>query len=331
MKKTLLIEPTLKTGLVITAAISLLLFGSQSQAGNVELDTSVETSAESSGIIFTANIGTGYLTGEAHEAVYWPSYNGHKASELTYDIDSLYMLGLGGSMQFSWIRLNANIWMNIGEGDAYMEDFDWLEPGMAWTHRSTHDNTKVTSGILFDTNAEMSIFSTEQVSISGIVGFRRDSFEWEVRGGTYLYSVHDFRDTAGTIPNGTLGITYEQTFDVPYAGIGVSGDFDNLHITAKLTGSIFVSGESVDQHHLRDFVVYDEFSNENMWAFDVEISYDITNAFNLKIAYAYESYEPMTGDALWVYETEGYSRSISDSAGADLEISLLSLNLAYSF
>jgi plasminogen activator len=331
MKKTLLIESISKTGLVITAAIGLLLLTTQSHAGAVDQNAYIETSTESSGIIFTGNMGAGYLTGEAHETVYWPSNNNHKASELTWDIDSLYMLGIGGSVQLNWIKLNANIWLNIGDGDGYMEDYDWLEPGMAWTDRSTHDNTDVTSGVMFDTNAEMSVLSTEQVTIFGILGFRHDSFEWEARGGTYLYSVYGFRDVEGTFPHGTLGVTYEQTFDVPYAGIGVNANLDKLHIGAKLTGSIFVSGESVDHHPLRDLVVYDEFSNETMWAFDVGVSYDITNAINLKIAYAYERYESMTGDARWDYDREGYSQTISDSAGADLETSLLSLAMSYSF
>lgn len=331
MKKTLLIKPTTKTGLVITAAIGLLAFTTQSHAGAMEPDTSIEASAESSGIIFTGNIGAGYLTGEAHETVYWPRNNNHKASELTWDIDSLYMVGVGGSVQFDWIQLNANIWVNVGDGDGYMEDYDWLEPGMAWTDRSIHENTDVTSGVMFDTSAELNILSTEQVTLSGIVGYRHDSFEWEARGGTYLYSVYGYRDVAGSFPDDTLGVTYEQTFDVPYVGIGINTTFDRLHIGARLIGSVFVSGESVDHHHLRDLVVYDDFSNENMWAFDIGVSYDITDAINLKMAYAYESYDAMTGDSRWDFNREGYSYTVSDGAGTDLETSLFSMALAYSF
>lgn len=330
MKKTLFTK-TIPKSFATTAVISLLLLGTRGHAATVDPNADIEVSTESAGIFFTANIGTGYLTGQAHESVYWPSHGNHKASELTWDIDSMYMLGLGGSMQFNWVKLNANVWFNINDGDGLMEDYDWLEPGNDWTHRSIHEDTSVTSGVMFDTNAEMNIFSTGQIAITGILGFRHDSFEWEARGGTYLYSVYGFRDTAGTIPDGLLGVTYEQTFNVPYAGIGFNGDFDSLHISAKLTGSIFVSGETVDQHHLRDFVTYADFSNENMWAFDIGVSYDITNVINLKIAYAYESYDSMIGDSLWVYNTEGYSQAISDSLGADLETSLLSLTLAYSF
>lgn len=212
--------------------------------------------------------------------------DGHKASELIWDIDSVYMLGIGGSIHpLPWLNINADLWFNLGDGDGHMEDYDWMVPRWDWTHQSISPDTDVTTAIMFDINAEMAVFSNGQVSLNGLVGYRRDYFEWQDRGGTYLYSINTFRDTAGSFPSDELGITYDQTFDVPYLSLSVTGDFDHIHLAAKVTGSIFVSGEAVDHHHLHDLVTYDNFSNEDMWAIDLAFGYDITDALEIKATY----------------------------------------------
>jgi plasminogen activator len=312
--------------------MALLMPVGQVGAATVDTEATAEISSEQAGIAFTGRVGVGYLTGEAHELVYWPHRGGHKASELTWDIDSLYMVGLGATIQArQWLNINIDTWFNIGDGSGYMEDYDWATPGMDWTDQSTHDNTDVTKGFIIDVNAEMTAFSTNQIQLTGIVGFRRDNFEWQARGGSFVYSVNGFRDVAGTFPNDELGITYEQTFDVPYIGIGFKGDFDRIHLAAKLTGSVFVSGEAVDQHHQRNFVTTDDFSNESMIAFDVSFGYDISNSIGLEVAYAYEKYDTMKGDSVWDLNNEGVSINYNDSAGAELETSMVSMNITYSF
>lgn len=310
----------------------LLMPAVQAGAATVETEATAEISTEQAGVQFSGRVGGGYLTGEAHELVYWPHRGGHKASELTWDIDSLYMLGLGATVQArQWLTINIDTWFNLGDGSGYMEDLDWATPGMDWTDQSTHDNTDVTKGFIFDVNAEITAFSTSQVQLTGIVGFRRDNYEWQARGGSYLYSVNGFRDMAGTFPDDELGITYEQTFDVPYIGIGFKGDFDRIHLAARVTGSVFVSGEAVDQHHLRNLVTTDDFSNESMIALDINFGYDISNSIGLEVAYAYEKYDTMKGDSVWDFNDEGVSINYNDSAGAELETSMVSMNITYSF
>lgn len=318
-----------------TMAVStmvLLLPVVQADAATVETEATAEISTEQAGVPFSGRIGVGYLTGEARELVYWPHRGDHKASELTWDIDSLYMVGLGATVQArQWLSINIDTWFNLGDGSGYMEDYDWAIPGTDWTDQSTHENTDVTKGFIFDVNVEMTAFSTSQVQLTGIVGFRRDNFEWEARGGSYVYSVNGFRDMAGTFPDDELGITYEQTFNVPYIGIGFKGDFDRVHLAAKITGSVLVSGEAVDQHHQRNLVTTDDFSNESMIALDVSFAYDISNNIGLKVAYAYEKYDTMKGDSVWDFNNEGVSIDYDDSAGAELETSMLSMNITYSF
>jgi len=320
------------TAAVATTAIMLLVAATQGSAATVVKDTMAEVSSDRSAVSFSSRLGLGYLSGQAHEYVYWPNEGGHTASELTWDIDSVYMFGIGASIRpLSWLNVNADLWFNIVDGDGYMEDFDWQMVGRTWTDKSTHVNTDVTAAVMFDVNVEMAMFSTDTVSLNGIVGYRHDTFKWEARGGSYIYSINGFRDFSGTFPQDELGITYEQSFDVPYVGIGFNGDFDRIHIAAKITGSLFVSGEATDQHHTRNLVTYDDFSGESMLAFDISLGYDITETLGVTASFAYEKYETMSGDSEWHFNDLGELATLVGGAGADLETSMFSLTITYAF
>ncbi len=314
---------------VMVVMILSLSVVAQSGAATVDTETSTQASVESAGIAFTGRVGVGYLTGKATEYMYGAEGEGYTASELTWKIDSLYMVGLGATIQpLHWLGINVDTWFNIGDGDGYMQDYDWMEETIQdWTHVSFHDSTSVKKGFIFDVNAEMTAFTNDKVRLTGILGFRRDNFEWEARGGTYTYSVNGFRNTSGTSPDGQLMISYEQTFEVPYMGIGIEGDFDRVHLGVKLIGSIFVSGQAIDHHHLRNLVVYDNFSNENMWGVDVAFGYDINDRIGIETAYKYVKYDT-TGKPEFQSETPV---DVPDVIGADLYVSMVSVALIYSF
>ncbi|PHR29948.1 MAG: hypothetical protein COA36_03620, partial [Desulfotalea sp.] len=89
----------------------------------------------SSAVRFTLGVGAGYLTGESTEIVYWPELNNHKASELTWNIDNLYMIGVSGVLEVgSRLSFNFDGWFKATDGEGSMDDYDWLTPGADWTH-----------------------------------------------------------------------------------------------------------------------------------------------------------------------------------------------------
>ena len=314
------------------ATLGLLVCSSPMYGATVVKDTMTEVERDRGGVSFSARMGVGYLSGKAHEYVYWADEGGHKASELIWDIDSAYMFGIGGSIRpLDWLNINGDLWMNLGDGDGYMVDYDWMVVGMDWTDQSVHDDTSVTQAFIFDVNVEMTMVNSDTVSLYGIAGFRHDTFEWEARGGSYIYSVNGFRDSVGNFPRNMLGITYEQKFNVPYLGIGFNADIDRLHIAAKVIGSIFVNGEAIDHHHARNLVTYDDFSGENMLGFDIALGYDITEALNLTAKFSYEKYDTMKGDSDWHFNDIGLVYTLKDGAGADLETTMFSLNMTYNF
>lgn len=314
------------------AAVSFLLSAVQVNAATVEEAAVTEVQSEQGGLTLTGRLGFGYLSSEAHEYLYWPNAGGHTASELVWEMEPSLMIGIGGSFRPApWLNFGADLWVKVGEGDGYMEDYDWLVPGLNWTDKSVHGNTDVTTAVIFDINAEFSVYSTDRFVLNCIAGFRRDNFEWEARGGSYVYSMNSFRDTSGTFPQQELAITYEQVFDVPYLGIGVAGDLGRFHLAAKLTGSILVRGETTDHHHMRDIVSYGDFNDGEMWAIDVALAYDITDCIGIRAAYFYEYYDTMKGNSRWHYNDYGYSVKYANNAGADLKTSMFSMALSYVF
>ncbi len=281
---------------------------------------------------FTLRLGMGYLSGESNEMVYWPSVNNHKASELTWKIDDLYMVGFGASLRAGkWFTVNFDGWFKATDGDGTMDDYDWMQPGGPWTDWSHHEDTDVTDGSIIDINGEVSFLRTSRVTFNGILGYKRDNFGWESRGGEYIYSVNGFRDVGGSFDDNALAISYEQTLEAPYLGVGIKADFGKFKLDARTIYSPLVKGEAVDYHHMRNLVTYDDFSDGDMIGVDVAGSYMFSNNLSMEVALSFQSYDTMQGDSEWHYNDVGQVVFVNDGAGMDQESAMMSVSLLYMF
>lgn len=287
----------------------------------------------SSPVEFTLGVGAGYLTGEANEVVYWPEYNNHKASELTWKIDNLFMVGIGATLKVGdWFVANLDTWVKATDGDGTMDDYDWRIVGGDWTDWSHHEDTDVTDGSIVDINANFAFYKTQNVKLTGIVGYKRDNFGWDARGGEYVYSNNGFRDATGTFPDDELGISYEQTMASLYGGIGFAAEFSgNFKMSGRLIYSPIVNGEATDHHHMRNLVTYDDFEGENLIGFDLSGTFYFQNNLALEVMFSHQSYDMMQGDSEWHFRDEGVVYVIDDGAGMDHSSSLLSVALQYTF
>lgn len=283
-------------------------------------------------VTFTIDLGAGYLSGESTEMVYWPSLGNHKASELTWKIDNLYMVGLGASMRFKErLAVNLSGWFKAFDGEGSMDDYDWAVPGGDWTDWSHHENTDVTEGSMLDLNVEFSLVKTDTVALKSIIGYKRDTFGWEAYGGKFIYSENGFRDTAGTFSDNLAVIGYEQTFTTVYVGMGVAAKFDAFELCGRLIYSPLVQGEATDNHYLRNLVTEDEGEDGDLVAIELAGSYFFTPKLALEMAYSYQRYDTMQGDSEWQYRNEGVTLIFDDAAGMDHTSSLTSLSLRYTF
>ena len=293
----------------------------------------LEVAPESSAVRFTLGVGAGYLTGESTELVYWPEYNNHKASELTWEIDNLFMVGVNGVLEVgSWFSFNFDGWFKATDGDGTMDDYDWLAPGYDWTHWSHHEDTDVTDGSILDFSANFAFFRAQNAVLTGIVGYKRDNFGWEARGGDYVYSSGGFRNYTGSFPDGELGISYEQTLESFYGGLGFSANFTNrFTLAGRIIYSPFVQGEATDYHHMRDLVTYDDFEDGDLIAFDITGTWGITECLGLELGFQYQKYDTMQGDGEWHYNDQGVVVTYDDGSGMDQQSMMLSTSLQYTF
>ncbi|BHH85391.1 omptin family outer membrane protease [Desulforhopalus sp. 52FAK] len=291
----------------------------------------VEVAPATSAVRFTLGVGAGYLTGESTEFVYVPELNNHKLSELTWEIDNLFMVGVNGVLEIgTWVSFNFDGWFKATDGDGTMDDNDWLVPGYDWTHWSHHEDTDVTDGSIIDVSANFAFFRSQNAVLTGIVGYKRDNFGWEARGGDYVYSSSGFRDSSGSFPDGELGVSYEQTLDSFYGGLGFSAGFSNrFSLAGRIIYSPFVQGEATDYHHMRNIVFYDDFEDGDLIAFDLSGTFDITESLGLEVGFQYQKYDTMQGDA--EVHSNGVVGYYNDGAGMDQQSMMVSTSLLYTF
>ncbi|MFT5702547.1 MAG: plasminogen activator [Desulforhopalus sp.] len=291
----------------------------------------VELAPPSKAVRFTLGVGAGYLSGESTELVYVPELNNYKLSELTWKIDNLFMVGVNGVLEVgSWLSFNFDGWFKATDGDGTMDDYDWLAQGYDWTHWSHHEDTDVTDGSIIDVSANFAFFRAQNAVLTGIVGYKRDNFGWEARGGDYTYSYGGFRDYSGSFADGELGISYEQTMESFYGGLGFSADFSNrFHLAGRVIYSPFVQGEATDYHHMRNIVFYDDFEDGDLIAFDLSGTFGLTEKLGLEVGFQYQKYDTMQGDGEW--HSNGEVGYYEDGAGMDQSSTMITTSLLYTF
>ena len=278
----------------------------------------------------SGHMGLGYLDGEGKEAVF---DNGHKLSELTWELENIYMLNLGGSIApRPWLALNADVWFKLTEGDGAMDDYDWMVRGYPYTDWSHHDDTDLTEGIMFDISAAFTIHEFSETTFLGYIGYKHDTWEWESRGGSYVYSTNYLYDTVGSFPDGAKAITYNQTYDTPYIGIGFHSRLTDLSFFGRFVYSPFAMLETEDTHHMRNLRIDGDFDPTSLYLVDLGFGYHLTPHLSLLGSVQYQKYDRGDGDYVYTDLTTNTAYTFPGvSASADHESYLFSITGKYSF
>lgn len=320
-------------GLSVLALVTLPVLSVASEPVKRVGETNVEGTVinVNDRIVVTGRLGIGMLSGESKELVY-NAGSGTRLSELTWSFDNNVMVGGGLSIRFTrWLKINGDFWVAVSD-DSTMDDYDWLVDGYDWSDWSHHEDTELTTGTMFDVNAEFSFYRPSNFNFFGVAGIKRDNWAWDARGGDYTYSVNGFRDTTGSFPDGLLGISYEQDLLTPYFGIGMAGGSENFTFTVRLVGSPFVDASATDTHYLKDLRFEDEFSDGTMIAFDVACAYHFTGGVSIAAGFHYQDYSDIKGYTVITDLTNGQKyRTADDTAGLEHSSTLLNLQLIYDF
>lgn len=280
----------------------------------------------------SGRLSIGYLWGEANELVYHP-ITGRKISHLIWDIEGVPMFGFGLTLTpVNWLKLNGDFRLNISDGSVVMDDYDWFVPGLPWTDWSHHEDVDTDRVRRFDINAEVTAYSTDTFKVYGIVGYKVDSYEWSGYGGSFIYSINGFRDTAGAIPDGLKGISYEQEYSTPYFGFGGNYSFGRFALSGSVIYSPLAEVDTLDFHYFRELKYTSHLDETDMLGVSLNASYRLTDNMRLEAGYHYVEYDtasgPVTIDDLSTGESEYWD---GDVEGADNATSMVTLAISYTF
>jgi outer membrane protease len=269
-------------------------------------------------------VSAGWLSGQSHEFVYDGS--GNKVSELIWDMNHAFAFNADLGIQLiPALKLNAKGTWGI-DIDSHMEDYDWM--GLAygqteWTHRSIHEDTELDHFARFDINLQYDIVQTSDVVIGGLLGARFTGVQWSAYGGDFVYTTDPattFRDDVFSLPDDTLGITYEQTWAVAYAGLLASIQTPSWRITGSVIGSPFALGQDDDEHWLRSLSFDDDFEPTYFAAASAEAAYLFGDHYQIFVNANAERYFKTEGDTEITDTSSGASVSLDgDVSGGDHE------------
>ncbi|MBN1675898.1 MAG: omptin family outer membrane protease [Kiritimatiellae bacterium] len=308
--------------------VGLALPASQVFGIHAEPDPGLKTK-DGATIAVSVRGSVGLVQGEAHEYVYME--DGSKGSELIWDLTGLYLGGVVLSANvIECIDIAVGVWTALNDGSGNMDDYDWMQEGRAdWTDWSHHD-VSVDAVRVLDLNASLRLVRQESVFLRATVGYKQDTWEWSDFGGTYVYSEGGFRNDVGTFPDQT-GITYEQTFTMPYAGLSAAFERGRLGLGAYVLYSPFVTAEDEDDHIDRATLFNGEADGGSYLGLGASVLYRISPRLSVSAAVDYQSIPKMKCDtALLEYET-GYAESIPDGGGMENTATFVSANVGWRF
>lgn len=279
---------------------------------------------------FSGHLGIGYLSGQSQELVYNPESH-QRISKLEWDLTDVYMANIGGSVTFNdWLTFNVDYSTKLNDGNGDMDDYDWDDNHPEWSMWSNSD-TKLKTGYMIDLNTEIKFYQYNSSKFNALIGYKRDSWKWEDRGGTYVYSTNSFRDSTGTFPD-EKGITYSQWYDIPYIGIGFESRISNFSLTGEFIYSPLVYAGDEDIHHARELKFDEDFDTTTMFAVRLGGSYFLTETLSLQLTYNFQQYKEAKGSTTVTDLSTGETEQIDgDAAGTNHKSNLVNLALVYDF
>ena len=297
------------TGMMALGALSL---ASPSQAADywqpygATMQPSVSSAAPDDTVRINASIGAMYLQGD--EKVVNGNYTvSHliwqtKTPVLRGSIAVDFGNGLSASLEGS----------TAGFGSSYMEDYDWLRGDDTfdnWSHRSQHPDTQVDHYYTGAAALGYELVNHDNAVVRAHAGLKYTDVQWTAYGGTYLYSGVGFRDTPGTIPDGTAVITYRQ--QLPELFLGVDGEeyYGNFRVGGLLRGGLTFLAVATDDHWLRNLRFVDTLYVAPTFTAGVDVGYALGRNAELFLAARYDH----------IFEQRGDTRTYDIATGAPLD------------
>lgn len=272
----------------------------------------------------------GYATGNSTENVY-DARTGARISQLKWDISGAAMVGGRVAIRpLDWLSVRVRGWTSV-EADSKMRDYDWLagfDGAKSFTHISIHPDTVTPQLWQGDASVAVTYWQDENVSLTAIGGYRHYEAKFAARGGSYIYSTFAYGDTTGVFTPGQTGVTYRQTWDAPYLGLGVAYASGSWIFAGEITGSPIVFASANDDHHLRALNFRDKLQTSSMIGLAGSLEYRLTDHLSAVGRFEYQRFsEALGGERVTDLTTGAVTSYPKGSVGADAETALLTLGV----
>lgn len=236
---------------------------------------------------FDISIGTELMSGDTTYSIGFPvtfpdgsSLEGYfPFSQLEWPLDIwLARVDAGLSIGSSW-RINGVLKTNISDPNDHMIDRDWLPPG-SWLDVYSESNISDFDALIWDIDVEWTFLQRQSWNLYAGLGYQYQNFDYAAQ----LIQQYSPSGIPGFdfIGDGSVTITYEMTYKMPYALIGT--DFQitpNFAIAGSIAYSPWVSAEDEDHHLIRDIEFKGDMDGDAVM-FDLSGIYDFHSSWFLE-------------------------------------------------
>lgn len=280
------------TAMTIGLAIGLLSSGAVFAADEVQDDDS-KISAKPS--VFDLSLGTELMSGDTTFSIGYPltmvdgsgTETGYfPFSELEWPLDIwLARVDAGLNIGPSW-SINGTLKKNISDPSDYMIDKDWLTAGSPGQYDIySESNISDFDALIFDIDVEWAFLERQSWTLYAGLGYQYQKFDYDSQ------LIHQYSPSGYPgweyYGDGSVGITYEMTYKMPYALIGTEFQITpQFNISGSFAYSPWVDAEDEDNHVLRDKVSRGDMDG-NAYMLDVSGMYNITFAWFLEGGFHY--------------------------------------------
>lgn len=259
--------------------------------------------------------GIGIMALEANEYVYSGSYT---VSRLIWTSTAPVLRGsisfdVGGGVS---LEAEGSV---AAYGVSSMEDYDWLggdDTFDNWTHRSQHPDTRLEHYWTGAASIGYDLLKQQDATVRVRGGLKYTDVKWSAYGGSYVYSVGSFRDTTGTIPDGTLGITYQQQLPEVFVGVDGEQHYGDFRVGAVLRGGLTARATATDNHWLRNLKFVDSLDFAATLTAGLDLGYRLTDAAEVVVAARYEQVFQQRGTTNIYDQTTGALIATTPDSGA---------------
>lgn len=293
------------------------------------------------GNFFSIGASVGQVAGSGSERVYhYPLGEKTLLSDLKWDFKDVTIAGVTASTGFGdRYIVNIGFWSAIRGGSGLMVDHDWLssEPVAKavapddgnWTHESRHPDTSLDGGTMLDLSVSFLALRVRPFSLRGMLGYKRDAWSWSARGGTYVYSEQEYRDSTGSFQPGVQVIEYKQTYSIPYLGVGANWTTRAFLADIHLLASPAVWASDTDYHNLRDITFKGDFFGGLYVGVGLTATWAISERWAATLGGEYQSITRLTGDETMI--TRDGTRVFQNGVGMGMNALLYSLGVNWRF